>query len=227
MAAAATPRGPATASPGPVPAGAGPATGAPARASAWPAFATGIALVLAGGFAAYGLRSPLAKGLERVWPAPPPPAAAPAQLPPQLQHRPEEKPKPRQWTLGEVSGAVTGLPKEIAALVKEGQQELRQLEDPGELTDALRQERARNFFRAWGRTFNNRVKLLEKKMPSAQACAPFTAMQSGCRAIEIAIDGLHRATNMTTVAAARKTLEQTVKDLDLALHPPEPPAYTQ
>ena len=111
--------------------------------------------------------------------------------------------------------------------MKEGQQELRQLEDPGDLTEAVRQERARNFFRAWGRTFNNRVKLLEKKMPGAQACAPFSAMVGGCRAINIALDGLRRSTTMTTVAAAKKTLEQTQKELQLALTPPEPPATTQ
>lgn len=217
MAAAAPSRAPAPAGPPPV-------TGA-AAGSAWPAFATGIALVLLGGFAAWGLRAPLNRGFDRIWPAPPPPAEAPAALPPQLTHRPEDnQPKARQWTLGEVSTAVTTLPREIEALVKEGQQELRQLEDPGELTDAMRQERARNFFKAWGRTFNNRIKLLEKKMPSTPACTPFTAMVSGCRAVNIALDGLKRATNMTTVAAARKTLDQTVKDLQTALTPPEPPA---
>ncbi len=117
---------------------------------------------------------------------------APATLPPELTHRPEDnQPKPRQWTVGEVSTALTTLPGEIDALVREGQQELRQLEDPGDLVDAVRQERARNFFKAWGRTFNNRVKLLQKKMPTTQACAPFSAMASGCRAINIALDGLH------------------------------------
>lgn len=219
MAAAAPPRAPLPAQPptGPVAVAAG--------GSAWTAFAAGLALVLAGGFAAFGLRAQLNRGFERIWPSPPPPAEAPAALPPQLQHRPEaNQPKPRQWTLGEVSGAITTLPREIEALVKEGQQELRQLEDPGDITDAMRQERARNFFKAWGRTFNNRIKLLEKKMPSTQACTPFTAMLNGCRAINIALDGLKRATNMTTVAAARKTLDQTQKDLQVALTPPETPA---
>lgn len=211
------------------------ATGAPARGgstpgaagqpagSAWPAFLAGVGLILFFGFAAWGLRAQLNKGLDKVWPLPPPPPQVAAKLPEQLTHRPEPaEPKPRVWTVGEVSAAVTTMPGEVEALVREGLQELRQLEDPGEITDTARQQRARMFFQSWGRTFENRLKLLEKRMPKPAGCAPYSSLVAHCRAINIAIDGLRRSTNMTTVAASRKTLEQTSKELQLALAPPAP-----
>lgn len=211
-------------------------TGAPARGtastgsvsgqpagSAWPAFLAGVGLIGVFGLAAWGLRAPLAKGLDKVWPLPPPPAPVAAKLPEQLTHRPQPaEPPPRVWTVGEVSTAVSTMPGELEALVREGLQELRQLEDPGEIAESTRQQRARMFFHTWGRTFDNRLKLLEKKMPKAAGCAPYSSLVAHCRAINIAIDGLRRATNMTTVAASRKTLEQTMKELQLALAPPAP-----
>jgi hypothetical protein len=219
------------------------ATGAPARGtsaplggaaaaqpagSAWPAFFGGVGLVVAFGLVAWGLREQLAKGFDKVWPLAPPPPPVAAKLPDTLTHRPEPaEPKPRVWTVGEVSTAVSTMPGEIETLVREGQQELRQLEDPGEIADSARQQRARMFFQAWGRTYDNRLKLLEKRMPKAAGCAPFSSLVAHCRAINIAIDGLRRATNMTTVAASRKTLEQTSKELQLALAPPAPSTSAQ
>jgi hypothetical protein len=202
----------------------GPLVGPAPAGSAWPAFLAGLGLIVFFGLAAWGLRAQLAKGLDKVWPLPPPPAAVASKLPEQLTHRPESaEPKPRVWTVGEVSHALTTMPGEIEALVREGQQELRQLEDPGDLVDPARQQRARLFFQAWGRTFDNRRKLLRKKMPEPPGCAPFSSMVAGCRAINIALEELKRVPRMTTVAASRKTLEQTSKDLQLALAPPAPP----
>jgi len=198
------------------------------RASAWPAFLAGIFLVVAGGLLAWVLRAELVPGLQKVWPLAPAAADVPTTLPAELTFRPKpEKPKPRVWTLSEISTAITTLPAEIEALVLEGQQELRQLEDPGKLVDQVKQQRAQKFLESWGRTFNNRVKLLEKKMPPKEACTPFASMSPGCRAIHIALDSLHRATNMTTVASSRKTLDEIPKDLRAALAPPEPPPATE
>ena len=192
--------------------------------SAWPAFLAGFGLVVLFGLLAWVLRVPLGAGFQKVWPVAVAPAETPAALPDSLRARPvQEAPKPRVWTVSEVSAAITTLPGEIYALVREGEQELRQLEDPGNLVDPVRQQRARSFFQAWGRTFGNRLKLLEKKMPPDAACAPFSSLVAGCRAVNIALDGLRRAPNMTTTGAARKTLEQTAKDLQTALAPPAPP----
>lgn len=199
------------------PPGAGAAAG-----SAWPAFLGGLALILLCGFAAWGLSAQLAKGLHKVWPLPPPPASAPAAaLPADLVHRPQEnKPKPRQWTVAEMSTAVSTLPGEIENLVAEAQKDLRQLEDPGEVADAAKQTRARMFFTNWGRAFGNQIKVLEKKMPPEDQCQPYTSMVKGCRAVHIAFKDLHRAPAMTTVKAARTTLDAAVKEMKTALAPP-------
>ena len=80
------------------------------------------------------------------------------------------------------------------------------------------------FYQTWGRTFRNRSKLLEQKTPPNEACATFSSMVKGCREIHIAYDGLRRATNMTTVPAARKTLDTVVQEMKTALAPPAEPA---
>ncbi len=200
---------------------AGPAQGA-AAGSAWPAFLLGPGLVLLAGFAAFGLREPVSRGLDKVWPLPPPPAAAPAAaLPADLVHRPENtKPKPRQWTVAEMSTAVTTLPREIEELVEETQRDLRGYDDPGEITDAARQARARMFFNNWGQAFGNQIKQLEKKMPPEDQCRPYSSIDKGCRLIHVAFKDLRRAPAMTTIKAARTTLDAAVKEMKAALAPP-------
>lgn len=197
------------------------AQGSAGSGSAWPSFLGSVALVAAFGFSAWALRGPLEPGFDKVWPLEKKVAAPAATLPPDLVHQPDEaKPKPRQWTVGEIAAAASGLPGDIEKLVREGQQELRELKDPGDLAEAAAQERARNFLKTWSRTFANRVKLLKKKAPPIDQCAPLVSLVKSCRALDVALDGLARAANMTTVKAARTTLEQTAKDLQLALAPP-------
>ena len=201
------------------------ATGDASRSpSAWPAFLASLSLIFAFGSAAYVVRDPLTRGFQKVWPVAEKAAEAPATLPDQLTHRPAEKAPTRVWTVGEISTAITTLPGEIEALAQEGNQELRQLTDPGALVDPAAQQRARMFYQTWGRTFRNRIKLLEQKTPPNEACATFSSMVKGCREIHIAYDGLRRATNMTTVPAARKTLDTVVQELKTALAPPVDPA---
>lgn len=190
--------------------------------SAWPAFLGGLGLIALFGFAAWGLREELAPGLGKVWPIAPPPAEKPAAaLPPDLVHRPEPaRPKPRQWTVPEISAAVTGMPGQLEELVAEAQKDLRGLVDPGAVTDAAQEARARMFFNNWGTAFGNQLKALKKKMPPQEQCQPYSSMVKGCRAIHIAFEDLQRAPNMTTVKAARTTLDAAVKDLKAALAPP-------
>ena len=192
--------------------------------AAWPAFLGSLALIAVFGFSAWALRGPLDAGFDKVWSLEKKAAPPAGSLPPDLQHQPAEaKPKPRQWTVGEIAAASSSLPGEIEELVREGQQELRELKDPGDLAEAAAQERARNFLKTWSRTFANRVKLLRKKAPPIDQCAPLVSLVKSCRALDVALDGLARAANMTTVKAARTTLEQTAKDLQLALAPPVAP----
>lgn len=204
------------------------ATGDASRSpSAWPAFLASLSLIFVFGGAAYAVRDPLARGFHKVWPVAEKVAEAPATLPTELTHRPAEKAPARVWTVGEISTAITTLPGEIEALAQEGNQELRQLADPGALVDPAAQQRARMFYQTWGRTFRNRIKLLEQKTPPNEACATFSSMVKGCREIHIAFDGLRRATNMTTVPAARKTLDTVVQEMKTALAPPADPATSE
>lgn len=196
----------------------------PKSPSAWPAFLAGLSLIFVFGGAAYAVRDPLARGFQKVWPVKEKVVEPPATLPTSLTHRPEKKSPARVWAVGEISTAVTTLPGEIEALVLEGHQELRQLTDPGALVDPAAQQRARMFFQTWGRTFRNRINLLEQKTPPNEACAAYSSMVKGCREIHIAFDGLRRATNMTTIPAARKTLDTVVEELKKALAPPVDPA---
>jgi hypothetical protein len=189
--------------------------------AAWPAMLATLAAAVAGGFLLWSLRVPLVAGFDKWWPLPAVAAeVAPAEPPPlpmALQVAPAEK--PREWTAVEIGAALRALPSELEALARDARQELRQLADTHAGEKAQRQ-RAEHHWQAWGRTWRNRLKLIEKRMPSSAACAKDPSKVGLCRDLGAQLAAAGRLPAADGPAAARRQTEELLAGLDRLLRPP-------
>lgn len=159
---------------------------------------------------------------DKWWPADAPRAiesTTPA-LPPTLKVVPAEK-KP-EWTAVQVGERLRKVPADFGNLITEAQGELRQLADPAAGQPAARQ-RAEAHWQAWLRTWLNRVKLIEKELPPADACAKDPAKVPLCQGLEALLTRARDLPRAGAPAAARRELDTLKKDLGNLLAP-EPEA---
>ncbi|MEM9556155.1 MAG: hypothetical protein AAGC60_17995 [Acidobacteriota bacterium] len=186
-----------------------------------------LALVLAVGLVFLLVGRPLADTLDRLVAAPAPEAApepAPqvtAPTPAPAAPVPTE-PEPIRWTLTDVETAIEDLGTRAEALIAEGRDELRELDDPSRAREN-RRERVLRRWALWARTWRNRLEDLEAELPPEEACTVHASMQPACTALQDAFAVLAEVPQPLAVDGAVAHLDDAAERLDLLLRPPPPP----
>ena len=130
------------------------------------------------------------------------------------------EPERPSWTLLQVTESLETAGFALEALIRQGRDELGELEDPDGASEA-RAERTRRIWTNWGRTWRNRLQVIASTLPPPEACAVHAAMEPACNTLRQVLTTLDSVPIIPSTEVATAGLDEAATTLDLLLNPPE------
>ena len=194
------------------------------RGSAWAV--TGIS-ILAAAALRFVVTEPLSQALDRWFGKTettamlPETVTAPAPATAPTSNTEVATPRKPTWSLLQLGDAVQGSIPKIQSLIAEGRAETPDFAAM-DSEDKAKADRAKRQWLAWGRIWLNRVAVVEKTMPPADACSVHAAMEPACLSLRDVLAILKSVADAEGIDDALETLDSAAETLDLFLNPPEP-----
>ncbi len=188
------------------------------------AWAATAAVIFAGGLALYLARGALAPRLASL------PDFGSREVPiedvpvedvaPAFAEPTAEEPSGPRLTYEEIEAALAPLPARVLELIADGRRELPEYRAMSS-RDETKAARGRRFFQTWGRTWSNRLAVLENDTPPLTECEVHAALEPACGMLAEAYGILRIVPGATKVADAQERLDQAQLVVETFLNPPE------